>query len=222
MPLLSHFSSQTDQSDKLVWTSLILSVALIPFVVVRVFASLKMHKLLGAEDVFICCSALCAELLGVLLLLCCAAGFGRHSYDLTTQETINTLRYFYGVQIAYKLSIGLTKLSVLSFYLGLFKVHKTFGRVCRGLMGLVTAWSLAVILLTVFQCDPIREAWEGPIDHNAVRSCINIKASWYGTGVSNIILDVMVVLLPMTVIRSLQVSMRQKLQLCGILSLGFA
>lgn len=80
----------------------------------------------------------------------------------------------------------------------------------------VIAAMFAFTLTTVFQCHPIEYNWNRTIPGH----CINAPAFWYGHAAWNTALDIIILLLPVPVIRSLQMAKAQKIALVTVFALG--
>lgn len=220
MPFLSHYGDLPDISNRLSVSSLIFCIVTPLVVTARVVTRFSQGHVLCSDDALIILSAGCSVGLGILMLLCCAAGFGKHTKDVDHAVLIRTLKYFYVSQIIYKLCISLTKLSILCFYRRLFHVHRKFTNICDLLLAIIAAWIVAFFFATVFQCSPIPLAWDKA--HNGGKGhCINLQASWYANATFNISTDFIITLLPMPIIRALQMRMRDKVMLCFLFALGF-
>ncbi|GAM90673.1 hypothetical protein ANO11243_087180 [Dothideomycetidae sp. 11243] len=119
----------------------------------------------------------------------------------------------------YKLTICFTKLSILCFYQRMFSTHKTFTLTCKLLGVVILGWVTGAVFATVFQCTPVEYTWKGKAS-GIKGSCIDLQASWYTNCIFNISTDVLIVLLPMLVVRKLQMRTREKIQLCALFALG--
>lgn len=84
-------------------------------------------------------------------------------------------------------------------------------------MAIVFVWSLASILLTIFQCTPIRASWDKAINNY---TCLNKNALWYQYVVLDVASDIPILLLPVWNLTHLQMSQRKKLCLLALFSLG--
>ncbi|KAF9775280.1 hypothetical protein IL306_006648 [Fusarium sp. DS 682] len=83
-------------------------------------------------------------------------------------------------------------------------------------MGVVVGYSIGGIGATIWQCVPIKGAWDKSVD----ATCIDSNKFWVAYAVLNILTDVMVLGLPILPIMRLQTSAREKLLLCCIFLLG--
>jgi hypothetical protein len=116
----------------------------------------------------------------------------------------------YAISIQYPISLGLTKISILTFYLRIFP-HEIFRKVCFAGIGFVVSLTLAISLAQAFICEPIHLGWSGGIG----RQCLNKVALQYCGGILNLSSDVAILLLPLTA------SNKRRWETLGIFSFGF-
>lgn len=83
-------------------------------------------------------------------------------------------------------------------------------------MGYVLLYAAGSIAATIFECTPIERVWDHAIDG----TCVNLTAFWYTNAVANILGDFGILLLPMPVVKSLQLPSRQKWGLTMVFGLG--
>jgi len=89
--------------------------------------------------------------------------------------------------------------------------------VCYIVNASIFAAIIAFTTVTMFQCTPIPYFWNKTI---AGGHCVDTAAFWYGHAAWNTAADVLVILLPIPVIRSLQMGRSQKLAVMGVFGLG--
>lgn len=126
-------------------------------------------------------------------------------------------QYFFLLQIFYKLTINLTKLSILALYLRIFTENYWFRKSCWCLIFVVVGASISFTVATTLQCTPISHAWDR---WSGSESCINIGALWYSNAIYNITTDFIIVLMVPPVIFKLKLPVRQKLALTCVFGLG--
>ncbi|ATY58899.1 Extracellular membrane CFEM domain [Cordyceps militaris] len=135
-------------------------------------------------------------------------GLGKDVWTLppATMETFG--RYFYAQQILYLFLVTSIKMSLLFFYLSIFP-----GRGVRAVLWLTMAvtavFGLTFMLLSVFQCTPVRFYWlryVQPLDGHCTR--INLLG-WIHGGVS-VAIDVWMIGIPLFQIRKLELHWKKK------------
>lgn len=119
--------------------------------------------------------------------------------------------------VTHGLTVTCVKISVLLLYRRIF-VTEAFGRVTAVVGTLCIAWLFANVFGQVFLCSPISASW----DPNLIFSnkCKDVQAMYYGVSISNMLLDIIILCLPLPLIWGLPLSRAKKVGLCGIFSLG--
>ncbi|KAF2690333.1 hypothetical protein K458DRAFT_399671 [Lentithecium fluviatile CBS 122367] len=108
------------------------------------------------------------------------------------------------------------KMSILFFYVRIFSIETWFRRVSYVVMGLSTAWVIATVVAFCQICQPIDSFW------NKLKpgKCVSGNNYFLGTGVSDTILDIIILLLPVRMALQLHLPMRTKVAIAGIFALG--
>ena len=216
MPLVSDYEPLADISDRLVIPSLVFSI-ITPIIVIARFLSRRLHgNQVGPDDWTIVASMIFAQTVNIQMIICCEWGFGKHTDELPRPIVSKTLELYYYAQILYKINICLTKISILLFYLRVFKVVQWFKYLCWGVAGIVLSFTVASVLVSVFQCIPIEFAYNKSIEG----SCIDLTKFWYGNAGYNIGTDLIIIILPVLVIRKLSMPKRTQIALLGVFGLG--
>ncbi|KAL8711095.1 MAG: hypothetical protein Q9220_004476 [cf. Caloplaca sp. 1 TL-2023] len=83
-------------------------------------------------------------------------------------------------------------------------------------MVFIGLYYLIAILLTVFECTPVKKSWEKTIPG----SCIDLQTFFFANAAFNVITDVMVMALPIPIIAKLQINRKQRIGLGLIFFVG--
>lgn len=113
---------------------------------------------------------------------------------------------------------GFTKLSLLTFYLQLSPFPK-FRVPVWVAIGLVSCYTIIITALLVFTCNPVSMGWSGLPDDS---KCLDRGPLYIATGVSNIVTDVIIFLLPIPTVMGLQMSIEKKIAALCVFGLGTA
>jgi hypothetical protein len=219
MPLFSDYGDIPDISARLSVPALVFSL-LTPLVVLgRCIFRGASAKNLGADDYTIVLSLLFVEIINVQMIVCCEWGFGKHMLELPPVIVAKTLELYFFAQILYKINIGLTKISILLFYLRIFSVYRWFRGLCWSLIGLVAAFYLASVCSSIFQCHPVEFAFNKK-SNGGHGTCIDLTAFWFANAAFNIGSDLIIIVIPSFAIKSLQLPTRSKVVLCAVFALG--
>ena len=111
------------------------------------------------------------------------------------------LEVFQFIQI---LALGCIKLGALFFYRRIFGTRVgigTFTVVLRGCIAVVILWTIAMTLMNALQCGShITALWAGTIE-NYLEYCIYTFPFVMGFAISNFLLDLLILVLPMKKVR---------------------
>lgn len=113
-------------------------------------------------------------------------------------------------------SFTAAKLSVLLLYRRVFLVDRWFRTASTVMLVVCIAWLLAAALSYAFQCTPVDKAWR-PLKAG---HCFSLKTYLLAEEIPNCIIDIVLVLLPLGVIRKLQLPTIQRINLSFIFALG--
>lgn len=119
----------------------------------------------------------------------------------------------------YLLGIMCTKLSLLTFFLLVFKIKRWFRLACYSMMVIVVLYCFLFFFLYAFACNPVIKTWHS-IEYEGRGSCINIVKAQFAVGGINIGTDLVMLLLPMPLIFSLQMDRKRKISLFFVFATG--
>ncbi|EMC96856.1 hypothetical protein BAUCODRAFT_41690, partial [Baudoinia panamericana UAMH 10762] len=184
-------------------------------VISRLATRLGIVRNAGVDDIFIGIAWLFSVATTVTMVLQVKHGMGRHQYDLSEHDQLAQLKPFWVSVIVYNLSISSAKFSILFQYLRIFPQQR-FRQACYTLMAVVGIYSCWTFFSAVFACSPISFFWN-PMQEG---HCLNRFAVWFANAGMNIVTDVATALLPLPVLKSLELPPRQKHVLLVIFALG--
>ncbi|KAL2027461.1 hypothetical protein VTO58DRAFT_111552 [Aureobasidium pullulans] len=136
-------------------------------------------------------------------------GMGKDMWYVSFDHITQILEIFYFTELLYFAAIGLTKISILLFYLRIFPDWK-LRRMIYGIIGACIAYMVVFIVATALQCIPVSMAWQ-KWDGEHQGKCLNLNAEGWASAIINIILDLIVIILPMRQLKDLAMSWRRKL-----------
>jgi hypothetical protein len=110
-----------------------------------------------------------------------------------------------------------TKLSILFLYKRIFTLQR-FRIAIYITMGICIVWFLGGLLPTIVQCIPVEYNW----NRSSSGTCIDMKMLFAGITISNLLTDVLLLILPLFVISTLQLTLKNRLAVMGIFLLGGA
>ncbi|KAJ2894005.1 CFEM domain-containing protein [Zalerion maritima] len=136
-----------------------------------------------------------------------------------TANSSLTLKLFFFSNTLYLLIMELTKTSILMFYLRVFP-HDNFRLATFVTITWVALCALLFMALQMFQCLPIQFNWLGWRGDFDGHRCININMFAYTVGATMILQDVVILLLPLPWLISLNTSVRNRIGIIVMFSMG--
>ena len=228
-PDQTGFNLYADQGPQLISSMIALIILSTTFVSLRLLSRHIAHAGYWWDDILIIVALLIALAPPAINIYAVKhAGFGKHIYrlgdnaDEAQYDVTETSRMLWTFQIFFVLATGTIKLCTLTFYRRIFSSTSVlFRNVLFGISVVVGSFTLAVLLLTIFQCTPIRKFWDADDDDEAGH-CIDPLTNLLITGAINTVLDFIVVLLPVPLLWRLRTTVQQRGVLTAIfLSAGF-
>lgn len=115
----------------------------------------------------------------------------------------------------YVTAVAWTKISILLMYARIFPT-KGF-RLASIILGVISiSWAISIICVSVFQCTPVPRAWNPTVPG----TCINLKGSFIGNAVPNIVTDIAILSLPVRAVWGLHANLVHRLSVIGMFLLG--
>ncbi|KAK8091019.1 hypothetical protein PG994_000524 [Apiospora phragmitis] len=145
-------------------------------------------------------------------------GVGADDYMTVAGFVWLLLEIFVGT-IFYIVCLSVLKISVLCFYRRIFG-NTRWMRIATWLMiGVAASWWLSLTVALVFNCVPVEKQWTPGMPEG---HCYNAVDMYKGLCVTNIITDIVIMVLPMRLILSLQMRKLEKVVLICCFALGTA
>lgn len=144
----------------------------------------------------------------------------RYIHPLVSWPSIDIppLQYVYSVCVLGAIPFALNKLSMLCFYLRLAP-HPNFRIICYISIAVIIVLHSLFVVINLAGCNPIRGGWNH--DQSVHAKCIPNSAFYYAMSISNIITDLLLLLLPIPIVLQLKVPNTVKLGLVVMFSMGF-
>ncbi|MCJ1466209.1 hypothetical protein MMC07_004828 [Pseudocyphellaria aurata] len=184
-------------------------------VILRIMGRRVKRVSLWLDDYAIIASLCVAYPLMILIVVSATnLGAGRHVQEVPPNTLRVLLKALLATQFAWSVSVALVKLGILLFYLRIFNTKEdrlaTFF-----MMGVAMCWMLSAVVGGCFQCRPLSSTWtHRPADCNArVRF-------WVAIGISHIVIDILILLLPVRMVWKLLVPLTTKIGLYFLFGLG--
>lgn len=113
----------------------------------------------------------------------------------------------------YSVTITAIKISVLLFYFRIFGVRPDVRIAIYAIGALVVIWGIVAFFLSIFQCTARARTIPGA-------HCMSTFKFFLGTAIPNTLLDISLLVLPLRVLWTLQLSTQKRIALSTIFSVG--
>jgi hypothetical protein len=174
---------------------------------------------LGWDDLFIVIT-LCTGIPGTIInsVGFAANGLGQDVWRVPFDMLTTFIRWFYVQEILYFAQIAFLKTSILLFYKRIFG-HTQINVFIIGTLAFNALYGLVFVFLAAFQCQPISYYWTN-WDHEHVGTCLNINAIAWANAAISIALDLWMLALPLSQIRSLNLHWKKKIGVALMFCVG--
>ncbi|MCJ1465320.1 hypothetical protein MMC07_003937 [Pseudocyphellaria aurata] len=188
-------------------------------VMLRLLIRKKNGTKIAADDWMIMASLVPAYCMIVTASLCVTkGGLGKHIAELLASELTIFLKGVIPAMISYGLTITGVKISILLLYRRVFGTVATFKKASLVVGFLCIAWLCGNVFTEVFLCSPMSAAWDPSLLFST--HCSDIQAFLLGITISNLLLDVIILCMPLPMIWDLQLTTRRKFEVSGVFLLG--
>lgn len=143
------------------------------------------------------------------------SGLGDSESSLTAAAVANIFKILMAFECVYTTAAAIIKVSILYLYLRIFP-SRGFRTATYVVGGSIAAWWLALLVVSVFQCQPVSLFWT----HAGQGRCLGMKTAFSINAVPNVIQNFVVLLMPVEQIWGLHASTPQRLRLLTTFGLG--
>ncbi|KAH7359538.1 hypothetical protein BKA66DRAFT_500717 [Pyrenochaeta sp. MPI-SDFR-AT-0127] len=175
-------------------------------VLTRLITKRALRRRIDVDDAFVIAALVASIGSGIAVSIQTANGLGR-DIDLLAANQITTYQKGeYVNKLLYIATLAFAKLSIISLLMILTaaNLHRNLG---LGLTGFIALWGIVSAFVTAFQCGTV-EPWRFFKPNS---NCLDLASFWRGMGVINILTDLALILFPVHVIVTLQMSLSKKI-----------
>ncbi|KAF2806827.1 uncharacterized protein BDZ99DRAFT_422054 [Mytilinidion resinicola] len=195
-------------------------------VALRFWARTTSLRSFGPDDALIIPAVLCVVGMAITMIVGTRIGEMAQHYTnemgphgpVYTKHLANYEKANYTLQLLPLASLGFSKASVLCFYRRIFFVYERFLNVNTVLMVIVVAWAVSFFFTTLFQCKNPRTLWT-TFEYSRVE-CVDTLPFYYAVSISGFLTDLMILASPLPIIYQLQMPLKNRIAVAGILLLG--
>ncbi|KAJ4983296.1 CFEM domain-containing protein [Stagonosporopsis vannaccii] len=201
---LCDLSDESKTQDVILYTSIVYSIAFLS-VMLRVAGKAVSRRLAWDDAMVVAALLLTAIPLGCVLDMA-LKGFGEHLWNLGDGKLLPILRNLYISWSTYVIVLCMIKISLVLFYLEIFKTPR-FRMTAYIFLVYLIINSLVIFFIAICACRPIPSFWNRDIKGK----CIDIQAAAYANSASAIVQDILLLIIPLVFIRKLQMKRYRKI-----------
>ncbi|KAL8665663.1 MAG: hypothetical protein Q9168_007657 [Polycauliona sp. 1 TL-2023] len=142
-------------------------------------------------------------------------GNGIHLWNITVPRFLIYSRWSAAATILYCPSVALAKIAILIFYLRL-NPTPSFRYSVFAVLFITTGYMIALCLAIFFQCQPVAKLWNPILEGH----CVKVVDLYLWNTILNVSTDFLVLIVPIPMLRKLQVGTRQKWVLASLFGVG--
>ncbi|KAI9763513.1 MAG: hypothetical protein M1840_000466 [Geoglossum simile] len=197
-------------------TAIALLVLSIITVSLRLYTRAFLIRHIGLDD-WLCLAASIASIgMVVTFGIAVAHDMGKHQCSKTVGSVTMGLKVSFYYSLCYSMSVGLVKLSILALYARIAPTRR-YRMIVYSIALAVVAQLVQKEIGFLAACHPLENFWNSTTHE----SCIGILPFITVNAAINIFIDLIVCILPIPVVRKLQLNQRKKISIYIIISLGF-
>ncbi|CAI7609161.1 uncharacterized protein N7487_002112 [Penicillium crustosum] len=208
-------------------TTVFLGISFIA-VCLRCFVRIRLVKAFGWDDTFMVCAMLLNILFGLCGITGALYGMGQRSDDLVKRGTMETAMFWWWLgQTSYVWTCAMAKISI-AFALLRLTVSNVHKLVLWVVIGVTCIIGIVFWFMLTLQCQPVEFFWQrvrllSNPHANVSGNCMNLDniiAMAYVYSITATLCDLILGLLPIALVWNLQMNIRTKCALAGILGMG--
>ncbi|KAJ5374991.1 hypothetical protein N7517_006997 [Penicillium concentricum] len=187
------------------------------FVALRFYTRFRFKQSLGVEDVACTISWL-------LFMGYCAIGIvigehggGYYFNELSSKQQIAFKKFCYIATILYCPMALFVKIALLSILTRIFSPYRGKVWFIYIFLGCLCCYYLVALIVKICMCNPIPKYWLGD---QVQGSCLDQTAALIADSVISVVSDLIILIIPLPLTWSLQMSRNRKLRVIGILGAG--
>ncbi|KAK4158618.1 hypothetical protein QBC43DRAFT_305292 [Cladorrhinum sp. PSN259] len=184
-------------------------------VAVRFYVRTRIVKAFGAEDWILLVALVFSLGHSICFAELTAFGYGKHTWFITLEDFVNIGKTTFALQICYMLSLAFTKISILVLYLRILTYHHARW-ITWTILILTVVYNIVGYAVQMTTCIPLQKLWEPAV----YGTCHSIALAWAFIGL-HISTDFILFALPIPIVTSITIPMREKILLVVLFGLGF-
>ncbi|KAK4448867.1 hypothetical protein QBC34DRAFT_406270 [Podospora aff. communis PSN243] len=194
------------------------SVLALLFLSARLFTAASIQKKWHPDDSLIIVAWFIALANSTIAMIQTRYGLGKHMWEVLAVDFQEFMKIgMIGGLLTYNLATLFIKTSILSFYLR-FSIDRAFRMAVYVVMVVTVGYTIPNAILVLYACRPMKAYWD--FAAKATGHCVNLDATFHTANTLNMLTDFAILLLPIWMLRPMQVPLFQKIGVALILMAG--
>ncbi|KAJ5466667.1 hypothetical protein N7539_009396 [Penicillium diatomitis] len=143
-------------------------------------------------------------------------GLGKHVWLLEIGVMVKLKKILFSYLFIYLFELFLIKLCILSFYRRIFGRRTTIW-IC---LLLTVCWTLGSMIALLTSCAPVSYFWTSTYDLHSGHFRYDFYDYYIGNAATNVLIDLLILLIPIPVVWKLKMRITQKLMITGVFFIG--
>ncbi|KAK4031575.1 hypothetical protein C8A01DRAFT_51393 [Parachaetomium inaequale] len=204
-----------DRSGTIVACAVVMTFLSAVAVGLRFYVRAKLLRSVKGEDWCMLASMIFCIVYAVFIIMESQCGLGRHLTTVTADEIVGYRKQwsYFGASF-YNLSLWLTKISILLLYLRVL-THDYIRKVTWATIAIVTVYNAWGVAMFLGKCIPITKHW-----HPEEEGYCHPVSVWWALTYLHIATDFMIWVIPIPVLATMTVPVRQKAALLFVFTVG--
>ncbi|GAB7350189.1 hypothetical protein MBLNU459_g0851t1 [Dothideomycetes sp. NU459] len=185
-------------------------------VAIRLFTRVVIIKNAGTDDACLLTALMFSIAVTVTMIGQLNHGLGKDVSEISPQDLVTALKYFWASIWLYNLTICFTKVSIVFQYLRIWSVQRGFRIICYAVLGFIISIAIWTVFGSVWLCAPARKFW----DPSVSGTCQDKFPNFFANAGLSIVTDLILIIMPMPFLKSLRLPIRQKIAVMFVFALG--
>ncbi|KAI1434793.1 hypothetical protein GGR50DRAFT_376425 [Xylaria sp. CBS 124048] len=214
--MVYSFSELSTCGRQIITIDIVFTPITVLILVLRFWSARYSRRRLGIDDILAVLAWIVnGALTGYASWGIIVSGLGKHASEITPEMVLGLVPVFLVAEFIYLIGTALVKMSMLCLLHRIYTTPK-FRRWCYAVMALDAIYLISFIPIFLTNCVPLSQYW----DPKPTGWCRNTIKSDSATVAFNLLLDFSILILPLPVLWHLQMSLRDKLTVTSMFSIG--
>ncbi|KAK3983865.1 hypothetical protein QBC44DRAFT_302411 [Cladorrhinum sp. PSN332] len=218
VPRNAPLKAQESKAGSLIASSVVFLLVCVAVVTSRFYVRLRVIRNFGNDDTALAITLFLTVATVAGVVYATRVGLGTHFETNTIDNRRSFLKLLFCTSLGYHLCLMLLKATVLLQYRRAFPLPR-FQQICDIFLAFLAVWALGGLVGGAIICLPLSKNWD-PLE--PMWTCEKRTWFWIGHGIAHVVTDVLILIMPLPLLKTLPLPPVQKAVLIGVFCLGFS